>query len=96
MDEVGPKAGAPLVHIGAVHHQYIRVADAREVARLVQEATHALAGCARVGATQLQRDLTAARSEEIRALTEYNRNLSQLSLAEASTFKRLGMTVDGK
>jgi len=43
---------------------------------------------------RLQRDLTAARSEEIRALTEYNRNLAQLSLAEASTLKRLGLEVD--
>jgi outer membrane protein TolC len=45
---------------------------------------------------RLQRDLTSASSEEIRALTEYNRNLAQLSLAEATTFKRLGLTVDGK
>lgn len=45
---------------------------------------------------RLQRDLTAARSEEIRALTEYNRNLAQLSLAEASTLKRLGLDVDAK
>jgi outer membrane protein TolC len=40
---------------------------------------------------RLQRDLTAAREEEIRALTEYNRNLSQLSLAEATTLQRLGL-----
>jgi outer membrane protein TolC len=43
---------------------------------------------------RLQRDLTAARSEEIRALTEYNRNLAQLSLAEASTLTRLGLEVE--
>jgi len=45
---------------------------------------------------RLQRDLTAARSEEIRALTEYNRNLAQLSLAESSTLKRLGLNLDQK
>ena len=43
---------------------------------------------------RLQRDLTAARSEEIRALTEYNRNLAQLSLAEAGTLTRLGLEVE--
>ena len=43
---------------------------------------------------RLQRDLTSARSEEIRALTEYNRNLAQLSLAEASTLDRLGLEVE--
>jgi outer membrane protein TolC len=43
---------------------------------------------------RLQRDLTAAREEEIRALTEYNRNLAQLSLAEASTLQRLGLDLE--
>lgn len=37
---------------------------------------------------QLQRDLTAARSEEIRALTEYNRALAQLARFEGSTLER--------
>lgn len=36
----------------------------------------------------LQRNLTSARSEEIRALTEYNRALAQLALAEGSTLDR--------
>jgi len=45
---------------------------------------------------RLQRDLTTARSEEIRALTEYNRNLAQLSLAEASTLQRLGLSLESK
>jgi len=35
---------------------------------------------------QLQRDLTAARSEEIRALAEYNRALAQFALCEGSVF----------
>jgi outer membrane protein len=37
---------------------------------------------------QLQRDLTSARSSEIRALADYNKALSQLSLNEGSTLKR--------
>ncbi len=36
---------------------------------------------------QLQRDLTQARSGEIQALTEYNRAVSQLSLAEGATLQ---------
>jgi outer membrane protein TolC len=37
---------------------------------------------------QLQRDLTAARSEEIRALAEYNKALAQLALREGSVLQR--------
>lgn len=37
---------------------------------------------------QLQRDLTSARSEEIRALAEYNRALAQLALREGSALLR--------
>lgn len=37
---------------------------------------------------QLQRDLTDARSQEIRALADYNKNLSQLALDEGSTLDR--------
>ncbi len=37
---------------------------------------------------QLQRDLTAARSDEIRALADYNKALSSLSLNEGSTLER--------
>lgn len=37
---------------------------------------------------QLQRDLTSARSAEIRALADYNKALSQLSLNEGTTLKR--------
>ena len=37
---------------------------------------------------QLQRDLTDARSQEIRALADYNRNLSQLALDEGTTLER--------
>lgn len=40
---------------------------------------------------QMQRDLTAARGNEIQALTTYNRNLSQLSLDEGTTLERLGI-----
>lgn len=42
---------------------------------------------------QLQRDLTAARSEEIRALAEYNRALAQLALREGSVLERHKMDV---
>lgn len=37
---------------------------------------------------QLQRDLTSSRSEEIRALAEYNRALAQLALREGSVLER--------
>ena len=40
---------------------------------------------------QTQRDLTQARAEEIRALNNYNKNLSDLSLHEGSTLERLGI-----
>jgi outer membrane protein len=42
---------------------------------------------------QLQRDLTSARSEESRALAEYNRALAQLALGEGSVFERHQMDV---
>lgn len=38
---------------------------------------------------QMQRDLTSARGDEIQALATYNKNLSQLSLDEATTLERL-------
>ena len=40
---------------------------------------------------QLQRDLTQARTAEIRALADYNRELSALALAEGTLFERLGV-----
>jgi len=45
---------------------------------------------------QMQRDLTAARGNEIQALVNYNKALSQLSLDEASTIDRLGIDVEAK
>src|SRR6185295_9593014 len=43
---------------------------------------------------QLQRDLTSARSEEIRALAEYNRALAQLALREGSVLQRHKLEVE--
>jgi outer membrane protein len=37
---------------------------------------------------QLQRNLTAARSDEINALVQYKRSLAQLAQAEGSTLER--------
>jgi outer membrane protein len=37
---------------------------------------------------QLQRDVTAARSEEIRALTDYNKSLAQEAFAEGASLDR--------
>jgi outer membrane protein TolC len=45
---------------------------------------------------QLQRDLTAARSAEIRALADYNIALSQLALNEGTTLERRKITLDVK
>lgn len=45
---------------------------------------------------QMQRDLTTARGNEIQALDNYNKTLSQLSLDEASTLQRLGINVETK
>jgi outer membrane protein TolC len=45
---------------------------------------------------QVQRDLTTARGNEIQALDNYNRSLSQLSLHEGSTLDRLGINLEVK
>jgi outer membrane protein TolC len=45
---------------------------------------------------QLQRDLTSARSEEIRALAEYNRALAQLALREGSVLERHKLDIQVK
>lgn len=45
---------------------------------------------------QLQRDLTSARSQEIRALADYNQSLANLSLAEGSTLERRKMDIKMK
>jgi outer membrane protein len=45
---------------------------------------------------QVQRDLTNARGNEIQALDNYNKSLSQLSLDEASTLERLGVNLEIK
>jgi HAE1 family hydrophobic/amphiphilic exporter-1 len=45
---------------------------------------------------QMQRDLTTARGNEIQALDNYNKALSQLSLDEGSTLQRLGINVEVK
>jgi outer membrane protein len=45
---------------------------------------------------QMQRDLTRARGEEIRALDDYNKNLSQLSLDEGATLERLNIDFQAK
>ena len=42
---------------------------------------------------QLQRDLTSARSEEIRALSDYNKSLAALAQQEATTLDRRGIDV---
>jgi outer membrane protein TolC len=43
---------------------------------------------------QVQRDLTTARGNEIQALDNYNKSLSQLSLDEGSTLERLGVKLE--
>jgi outer membrane protein TolC len=45
---------------------------------------------------QLQKDLTSARSAEIRALADYNISLANLALAEGSTFERHGINLEIK
>ena len=45
---------------------------------------------------QMQRDLTAARGNEIQALDNYNKALAQLSFDEGSTLNRLSINVDMK
>lgn len=45
---------------------------------------------------QLQRDLTAARSNEIRSLADYNKSLSVLWLSEGSTLRRRSLNVEVK
>lgn len=43
---------------------------------------------------QLQRDLTTARSEEIRALADYNKALTQLSFSQGTTLERNRLNVN--
>lgn len=45
---------------------------------------------------QLQRDLTTARSEEVRAVAEYNKSLANLSRAEGTTLERRGIDLEIK
>ncbi|MCU0782913.1 MAG: TolC family protein [Verrucomicrobia bacterium] len=45
---------------------------------------------------QLQRDLTAAQSEEIAALVQYKRSLSQVAQAEGTTLERNGVNLEVK
>ncbi len=45
---------------------------------------------------QMQRDLTAARGNEIQALDNYNKALAQLSLDEGTTLQRLGINLELK
>ena len=45
---------------------------------------------------QLQRDLTARRSDEIRALADYNKSLSQIALKQGTTLERRNVSVNGK
>jgi outer membrane protein TolC len=45
---------------------------------------------------QMQRDLTNARGTEIQALDNYNKSLTQLSLDEGSTLKRLNIVFEAK
>lgn len=45
---------------------------------------------------ELQRQLTAAESDEISALSEYNKELYRLSQAEGDTLKKLGILLDFK
>lgn len=45
---------------------------------------------------QLQRDVTSARSEEIRALAEYNKALAQLALREGSVLQRHKLDLEMK
>ena len=45
---------------------------------------------------QMQRDVTAARGQEIQALDTYNKNLSQLSLDEGTTLERLGIDYEAE
>ena len=43
---------------------------------------------------QLQRDVTSARSDEIRAVTDYNQALATLFQAEGSTLQRRQISVE--
>ena len=45
---------------------------------------------------QLQRDLTAARSAEIRALADYNKSLSTLSKSEGTTLEKANIGLEFK
>lgn len=81
---------------------YERIKATREASAYAQEALAAEQKKLESGKStsfqvlELQKNLTDARNEEIRALTEYNRNLAQLSLLEASTLERLGINMEVK
>jgi len=45
---------------------------------------------------QLQNNLTSARSQEIRSLTDYNKALASLAAAEGTTLQRRNLEITAK
>lgn len=80
--------------IEAVKTSYDRIAATRQAAEFALKVLQSEESLMRVGMStsfqimQYQRDLTAARSQEVRAITDYNKNLARLAQAEGTTLER--------
>lgn len=86
--------------INQARTSYQRVAATRKAREYARDALEAELKKLETGKTttytvlQLQRDLTAAMSNEIMALVNYNKALAQLSLVEGTTLERLGINLE--
>lgn len=80
--------------IEAVKTSYDRIAATRQAAEFAQKVLQSEESLMRVGMStsfqimQFQKDLTAARSLEVRAITDYNKALALLAQAEGTTLER--------
>lgn len=88
--------------VNSVRTSYDRVQSTRKARQFAEEALTAEQQKLQSGKStsfvvlQLQRDLTSARSEEIRALADYNNALAELHRAEGTTLERKKITLKTK
>jgi outer membrane protein TolC len=88
--------------MNSLHTSYDRVQSTSQARAYAEEALNAEQKKLDSGKStsfvvlQLQRDLTSARSEEIRALADYNKAVAELYRAEGSTLERKHITLEVK
>ena len=88
--------------MNSLHTSYDRVQSTSQARAYAEEALNAEQKKLDSGKStsfvvlQLQRDLTSARSEEIRALADYNKAVAELYRAEGSTLERKHIKLEVK